>query len=51
MDNVGRLLPYPFELVLVLTWHLAEEVSPLQAWGAAACSIEPVAPAVAHCRW
>lgn len=26
VDNVGRLLPYPFELVLVLTWHLAEEM-------------------------
>lgn len=51
MDNVGRLLPYPFELVLVLTWHLAEEVSALQARGTSAGSIEPVAPAVAHCRW
>lgn len=26
MDNVGRLLPFPLEIVLLLTWHLAEEV-------------------------
>lgn len=25
-DNVGRVLPYPLELVLLFTWHLAEEM-------------------------
>jgi len=30
VDNPGRLLAFPLEMVLVLTWHLAEEVS--EAW-------------------
>lgn len=25
-DNVGRVLPYPLELVLLFVWHLAEEM-------------------------
>lgn len=43
-DNVGRLLPFPLELVLLLTWHLAEEVRlrrgfalPLPSLQAAVC--------------
>lgn len=26
VDNVGRILPVPLEVVLLLTWHLAEEM-------------------------